>query len=146
MWDVSGLNGLYTLQLTAVRHDDSYQQASIQVTVDNTPPEVEITYPPDGALYVMEEDEWVSIQAEARDNFSIERVEFYLDDELLSYDTVSPYNQKWTITMESENEETHTIHVVAIDGAGNRTESEKIEIKVIPEEEEALWGERERLL
>lgn len=132
MWDASGLNGLYTLQLTVVRNDDSYEQASIQVTVDNTPPEVEITYPPDGALYVMEDDEWVSIQAEAQDNFSIDRVEFYLDDNLLSYDTVSPYNQKWTITMGPALTETHTIHVVAFDGAGNRTESEKVKINVIP--------------
>lgn len=132
MWDASGLNGLYTLQLTVVRNDDSYEQASIQVTVDNTPPEVEITYPPDNALYVMEDDEWVSIQAEAQDNFSIDRVEFYLDDNLLSYDTVSPYNQKWTITMGSALTETHTIHVVAFDGAGNRTESEKVKINVIP--------------
>ncbi len=138
MWDASGLNGLYTLQLTVVRNDDSYEQASIQVTVDNTPPEVEITYPPDGALYVMEDDEWVSIQAEARDNFSIERVEFYLDDHLLSYDTVSPYNQKWTITMGSALTETHTIHVVAVDAAGNRTESEKVKINVIPKKEEQL--------
>lgn len=132
MWDTSGLNGLYTLQLTVVRNDDNYEQASVQVTVDNTPPEVEITYPPDGAEYVMEEDEWVSIQAEARDNLSIERVEFYLDDNLLSYDTVSPYNQKWTITAMG----THTIHVIAIDAAGNRTESEKIKISVIPKKEE----------
>jgi len=132
------LNGLYTLQLTVVRNDDSYEQASIQVTVDNTPPEVEITYPPDGALYVMEDDEWVSIQAEAWDNFSIERVEFYLDDRLLSYDTVSPYNQKWTITMGSAARETHTIHVVAVDAAGNRTESERVKINVIPKKEEQL--------
>jgi len=145
VWDISGLNGLYTLQLTVVRNDDSYEQASIQVTVDNTPPEVEITYPPDDALYVMEDDEWVSIQAEAQDNFSIERVEFYLDDNLLSYDTVSPYNQKWTITAT----ETHTIHVVAVDAAGNRTESEKVKIKVIskraeqPRIGESFWGDRE---
>ncbi|HAL62699.1 MAG TPA: penicillin-binding protein [Chloroflexi bacterium] len=148
MWDTSGLNGLYTLQLTVVRNDDSYQQASIQVTVDNIPPEVEITYPPDGALYVMKDDEWVSIQAEARDNFSIDRVEFYLDDNLLSYDTVSPYNQKWTITMGSAATETHTIHVVAIDGAGNRTESEKVKINIIPKKEEqlkeSLWRDEER--
>ena len=47
----------------------------------------------------MEPDEWVSIQAQTVDNFSMDRVEFFLDDELLTYDTVSPYNQRWTIVM-----------------------------------------------
>jgi hypothetical protein len=67
--------------------------------VDNEAPTIEITYPITQQLYVMEEDEWVSIQAQAVDNFSMDRVEFFFDDELLTYDTVSPYNQRWTIVM-----------------------------------------------
>ncbi len=148
MWDTSGLNGLYTLQLTVVRNDESHEQASIQVTVDNTPPTVEITYPPNDALYIMKKDEWVNIQAEASDNFSISRVEFYIDDKLLTYDTVSPYNQKWTITMGSQVAETHMIHVVAVDGAGNRAESKKVKINVIREEppKAEAYRREERLL
>ena len=48
----------------------------------------------------MEDDEYVSIQAEARDNVSMDRVEFYLDGALLKISTVPPYNARWTIVME----------------------------------------------
>jgi hypothetical protein len=98
-WDVRGLDGLYTLQLSVVDWNGFYRQSTIQVTVDNAAPSIEITYPITQQLYVMEEDEWVSIQAQAADNFSMDRVEFYFDKEMLTYDTVSPYNQRWTIVM-----------------------------------------------
>lgn len=98
-WDVRDLDGLYTLQLSVVDWSGFYRQSTIQVTVDNAAPSVEITYPITEQLYVMEKDEWVSIQAQATDNFSMDRVEFYFDDKPLTYDTVSPYNQRWTIVM-----------------------------------------------
>jgi len=126
LWDASGLDGLYTLQLSVVKRDGSYQQAAIQVTVDNTPPTVKLIYPYDGAVYVMEEDEYVNIQAEAVDNYSMDRVEYYLDGELLGYSTVPPYNTKWNIVADG----THEIYVVAVDAAGNRAESERVKIHV----------------
>jgi penicillin-binding protein 1C len=172
-WDVRDLDGLYTLQLSAVDWNNSYRQSTIQVTVDNEAPTIEITYPITEQLYVMEEDEWVSIQAQAVDNFSMDRVEFFFDDEMLTYDTVSPYNQRWTIVMTTTVEKDaelrklleeevpieefpaqykdsedpilevtnsitvpHTIHVEAVDAAGNRTESEEIMIYVIHKQEE----------
>jgi hypothetical protein len=104
-WDVRDLDGLYTLQLSVVDWNNSYRQSTIQVTVDNVAPSVEITYPITDQLYVMEPDEWVSIQAQTVDNFSMDRVEFFLDDELLTYDTVSPYNQRWTIVMTTTQEQ-----------------------------------------
>jgi hypothetical protein len=104
-WDVRDLDGLYTLQLSVVDWNNFYRQSTIQVTVDNVAPSVEITYPITDQLYVMEPDEWVSIQAQTVDNFSMDRVEFFLDDELLTYDTVSPYNQRWTIVMTTTQEQ-----------------------------------------
>ncbi len=134
-WDVSQLNGLYTLQLTVVEKNGNQRQAAIQVTVDNISPTVGIIHPEPDAVYVMEEDEWVNIQAEAKDNFSMDRVEFYLDDELIGYTTVAPYTKKWIIKMAGEGPEEHTIHVVAYDSAGNRTESERVVINVIHKKE-----------
>lgn len=101
-WDVSGLEGLYTLQLRVVEGSGNSKEATIQVTVDNTPPKVELIYPYDDKEYVMEDDEYVNIQAEVTDNFSMDRVEFYLDDELIGTSTVPPYNHKWNITMVDE--------------------------------------------
>jgi membrane peptidoglycan carboxypeptidase len=99
-WDTAGVpEGLYTLQLTALRHDQTFQQAATQVTVDNTLPGVSILNPPDGKLYKMEDDEWVNIQVEAVDNVSMDRVEFYLDGHKIDEATVAPYNTRWTIVM-----------------------------------------------
>ncbi|HID87198.1 MAG TPA: hypothetical protein EYP55_07435, partial [Anaerolineae bacterium] len=189
VWDTSQLAGLYTLQLLVMRHDGSVQAEAIQVTVDNVPPEVELVYPWPDKVYVMEDDEWVSMQAEATDNVSMDRVEFYLDDRLFAESTVPPYNVKWTITMsditpaavpiitatlgitgevaieiEEENytiqfpngfgvirdsggyTETHQIHAIAYDAAGNQVESERVRIFVVHEEEEEEQEEVSLLL
>ncbi len=99
VWDVSGLDGLYTLQLSVIDNQQNYKQAAIQVTVDNVPPQVEVVHPLNGALYLMGEDEYVNVKAEAADNVSMDRVEYYLDGNLFSTTTVVPYSQKWTISM-----------------------------------------------
>jgi penicillin-binding protein 1C len=98
-WDVSALDGLYTLKLTAVERNGALREAAIQVIVDNQPPTIKIIHPQDGAIYSPEKDEWVSIGVEAVDNKSMSRVEFYLDGGYLGATTVAPYNKKWTIKM-----------------------------------------------
>ena len=99
-WDVSGLaNGLYTLQLRVVRGDGGVQDSAIQVTVDTISPTITLIHPEEGDLYVMEDDEWVNIQADATDNAYMDRVEFFLDNNMFASSTVAPYNEKWTITM-----------------------------------------------
>jgi hypothetical protein len=197
-WDVTGLDGLYTLRLTVVEHNQQIQEYATQVTVDDIPPEVTISYPEEGQAYVMEDDEWISIQADAVDNFSMDRVDFYVDDRLLSTATVPPYNKRWTITMsdtrpslpvgtvitdtqvitqpdgslatevitvtqvisQSLNDdvtlvaqffqngwgvmldstggytETHLLHVVAFDAAGNEMESDPVRVYVAHKKEE----------
>ena len=99
-WDVSTLEGLYTLRLTVMCHNRPPDQAAIQVTVDHIPPDLWLTYPPDDKTYIMEDDEYVNIQADARDNVSMDRVEFYRNGELMKITTVPPYTARWTITME----------------------------------------------
>lgn len=193
-WDVTGLDGLYTLRLTVVEHNQQIHEYATQVTVDNTPPEVTISYPEASQVYVMEDDEWLSVQADAVDNFSMDRVDFYLDNRFLGTTTVPPYNKRWTIVMSDtipslpvgtvitgtevitspdgslgtqiitltqvisgENDvvsqwfhdgrgiivdasggytETHLIHVVAFDVAGNEVESEPVRVFVIHKEKE----------
>ncbi len=98
-WDVSGLDGLYTLRLTVVGNDDSVRQDAIQVTVDNRPPSMKLDAPEDGKAFVKEEDEWINVQATAGDNVSMDRVEFYVDGLKFATSTVPPYNKSWTIVM-----------------------------------------------
>lgn len=191
-WDVSQLEGLYTLQLTAIDEAQNVHQSTIQVTVDNVPPLVKIGHPEEGDLYIMEDDEYVNIQAEVSENVSIKRVDFYVDAQKIASTGIAPFNQKWAIEMldiipkpnvlitttqtysvengieasrvitltETFTElnsigdvgitqvfsdgmrifsdtlaitETHVIYVTAIDAAGNETESEKVNIRVMHE-------------
>jgi hypothetical protein len=213
-WDVRGLqDGLYTLQLSVVEHSGNVKRSSIYVTVDNQPPEALVSYPWPGRVLQLEADEWANLTADVSDNVQIDRVEFYLDDELLDFSVVEPYAVKWVLGMQDqlpdpdmepitgtrtitnpdgswftevvtvtwvevstttnaitqtwENgmmviasgetiTESHVVHVVAIDAAGNQTESEKVRFYIIhkPEEKEeeeagetgAIWWQDENLL
>ncbi len=98
-WDTTGLNGPYTLRLSVIENSGNVRQTAIPLTVDNTPPTVHLTTPENGKVYVMEDDEWVNINALATDDLSMDRVVFYLDDTPLITTTVAPYSAKWTITM-----------------------------------------------
>ncbi len=98
-WDASGLDGLYTLKLTAVERNGTPRESAIQVVVDNQPPSVRIIHPENEKVYTPEKDEWVSIGVDAVDNASMGRVEFYLDGAYLGASTVAPFNKKWTIKM-----------------------------------------------
>jgi membrane peptidoglycan carboxypeptidase len=99
-WDTAAEEeGLYTLQLTVVKNDQSLERKAVQVTVDNTPPEVTLLNPEPDKTYVKEDDLWVNIQADAIDNFSMNRVEFFLDNQKIGETTVAPYTLRWNIVM-----------------------------------------------
>jgi hypothetical protein len=132
-WDVSELDGLYSLRLSVVDHSMALREATIQVTVDNISPTLDLTYPEDGAIYEYGYDEWVNVNAEVQD-YSIARVEFYVDDkpEPFAARAVAPFNVNWTI----EELGKHTFYVIAKDGAGNVTKSDPVTIQVVPRQEE----------
>ena len=98
-WDTTALDGLFSLKLTVMDKDDHYHETAVPVTVDNISPTLKILHPEDQAVYVMERDEWVNFQVDAEDNTSMDKVEFYLDGQMLDFSTVAPYTQKWTIAM-----------------------------------------------
>jgi hypothetical protein len=102
---------------------DIYQNndvsANVSVTILNTdiiPPTVNIIYPAAGAIFTA--GEIVNITAEAQDNVGVQRVEFYVDGDLLSTDTTPPYRYSWDTTTYG-NGGLHTIFVKAYDFAGN---------------------------
>ncbi len=98
-WDVSALDGLYTVQLNVIDKRGTLRQAAIQVIVDNKPPTAKISHPTQGDIYSPERDEWVSIAVDAVDNTSMSRVEFFVDGAYIGASTVAPFNRKWTIKM-----------------------------------------------
>lgn len=128
VWDVENLNGLYTLLLTVVRQDGSFVEVSLPLTVDNTPPTAEILFPlPNQQIFTSEN--WVTVQAQASDNLSIARVEFYVDNAGVPFaiSTVPPYTKRWQI----RGPGCHTFRVVAVDAAGNETTGTAVPVCLI---------------
>jgi penicillin-binding protein 1C len=125
-WDTSGLNGLYTLQIS-VMEGGYLRQSLVPVVVDNEAPRVQIVAPVQGQR-VTTQDEWISIQVNAEDNTSMSRVEFFLDDQSLGYSTVAPYTHRIPIREVPGGE--HRIRVVAYDTAGNEAHSDSVTVQV----------------
>jgi membrane peptidoglycan carboxypeptidase len=144
MWDTSAFDGLYSLRLSIVDHSNAVREATIQVTVDNISPTVDLTYPYDGAEYEIGHDEWANVNAEVAD-YSVARVEFYEyagskeidpppDLAPFAVRTVAPFNVNWTLRDVGLG--AHTFYVVAVDAAGNQTTSNRVTIFVVAREEE----------
>ena len=132
-WDTSALDGLYSLRVSVVDHSTALREATIQVTVDNISPTLDLTYPEEGARYELGYDEWANVNAEVED-YSIARVEFYVNDEPepFAIRAIAPFNVNWTI----QGLGTHTFHIIAVDAAGNVTKSDPVTIRVVAREEE----------
>jgi hypothetical protein len=115
-WDTTGLNGLYALRLMVVRSDQRVDQAVVQVTLDNTPPQVAISYPQDGQVVSLAQEPQVALQAQVSDPFLL-KVEFYLDGTLVGQSVVAPYGVLWNARTGK-----HSLRALATDRAGNTTE------------------------
>ena len=97
---------------------------------DHEPPTVEITYPKEGYLYLMNREiipflttliiGEIDIGVSALDLSGIDRVEFYIDDQHMETVTSSPYNWTWSDAAFFK----HTIKVVAFDNFDNDAEKE----------------------
>ena len=140
-WDTSALDGLYSLRVSVVDHSTALREATIQVTVDNISPTLDLTYPTDGSAYEAGYDEWVNVNAEVQD-YSIARVEFYeypggkeneppAELQPFAVRTVAPFNVNWPIGAMGR----HTFYIIAVDAAGNATTSDRVSIRVVPREE-----------
>ncbi len=116
-WDTSGLNGLYAVQLQAVRTDQRVDTAVIQVTVDNTLPQISILYPQEGQELDDTSDRQITFQTQISDNLSLAEVEFYIDGERIAALEEAPFELTWN-TSPGE----HTLRVIARDRAGNEAE------------------------
>ena len=128
VWDVSELDGLYTLLLTVVRNDGSFTEVNVQVTIDNEVPAAEILFPFTDQTF-FDDEEWLIVQAQVTDNISVDRVEFFVDGVQVPFaiSTVPPFTEKWTIPGPG----CHTFTVIAYDAAGNETTSNTVPVCVV---------------
>lgn len=108
--------------------DTSNNQATssaINVTVNNTPPQVSLTAPASGANV----SGAVAISATATDNTSITSVQFLLDNVNLGTPvTASPYSMSWDTSTVSNG--SHTLAAKAQDAAGLTTTSQAVTVNV----------------
>lgn len=94
-------------------------------TTGNNAPEVTLTSPANNTSFNVADI--VSISATANDSDgSIDRVEFYVDNTLVSTDSDSPYSTSWTATLGN-----HTVHAIAFDNLQTSTSSISHNISVI---------------
>lgn len=117
-WDTRGINGLYAIQLVVVREDQRVDTATIQVTVDNQPPVVDIPYPADDQRFTYDLNTPITFQAQVSDNMELREVAFYLKERLLARQTTPPFAVPWR-----GGPGEYTLLVVATDLAGNESEA-----------------------
>jgi len=117
-WDTSGLNGLYAVQLQVVRADQLVDSAVIQVTLDNTPPQVSLAYPQEGQTVEFSAGGSLTFQAQVADNLSLAVVEFYVNEALVGSLEQAPFALSW-----SARRGAHSLRVLARDRAGNEAEA-----------------------
>ena len=113
-WDTAEFDdGSYTLGLVAFDSTDKTATAEIDVTVDNTPPEIALTSPAEGAI---QHDE-ILLAADAADGAQMDRVEFSLDNGEAEEITEAP----WELTYDGSGLDSgpHAVTATAFDAAGN---------------------------
>ena len=114
-WDTSGFNGLYAIQLIVVRSEQRVDTDTIQVTIDNQPPDVSIPYPEDGQTFDYQASVPITFQIQVSDNLGLALVEYHINDILIETQTQPPFAFPWLPEIGK-----HTLLVKAYDLAGNQ--------------------------
>lgn len=127
-WDtvMNASDGVHILSAKAI--DTSGNEASssaISVTVDNTPPVVNLFSPVNGSLV----SGVVTLQASAWDSVSVNRVDFYVDGAIFGSSSISPYVVSWD-TSALPAGSTYTIQAKAYDQVGHETVSNSAQVTV----------------
>lgn len=126
LWDTSGLDGLYTLQLTTVLQNGTRETDTTTVRIDNTPPTIIVSTDQPGKIYRFPDEQMIPVNADARDNFVIERVTFYHNSVRVYDDSEFPFQYDFNITGTG----IETFRAEVFDAAGNQSSSEEITVEV----------------
>jgi hypothetical protein len=116
-WDAQDLNGLFAIQMIVLRENRRVDTTTIQITVDNKPPEVSIPYPENNQIFQYQFGEYITLQAVAHDNIGLDTVTLFVDDNELTRQSQPPYAVPWRLAVGE-----HILRVEAIDFAGNSSQ------------------------
>ena len=115
-WDTAEFDdGAHVLEAVAFDTGGNSASAKIEVTVDNTPPELELLSPEEGAIL----HDAILLSAEATDAQQMDRVEFAVDDGEPDAITEEPWELEYDGSELTAG--THTVTATAVDAAGNET-------------------------
>lgn len=124
-WDTtSRAEGLTSVRARAYDPARSFTDADRHVTVDHTPPTVEITSPANGASLFLS----TTVAASAGDNTDISKVVFYDGAKVIGTDTTYPHSVSWNLLGVTKG--WHTLTAKAYDLSGHETTSQAITVKV----------------
>lgn len=119
-WDTRGLNGIYSLLLTVVMQNGTSESQAVQVSVDNTPPTVELRAGEPGQIFRFPGDRVINLEAIAVDNLAMRSVEFYADGEFIGTAEQYPFGFSWNVTGVGDV----TFTAIAYDQVGNSATAE----------------------
>ena len=122
IWDTADLNGLFTLQLVTVLKNGQLATSESYITVDNTPPTIQLLSPDQGLVINVGDTQEVVLEAEVEDEIEVERVVFYINGSAIAEFVRPPYSMRWALRAAGE----HVFQVKAYDRAGNLSESDQI--------------------
>jgi len=125
VWDTTGLEGLYSVQLVVVYGEGQVIADAVQVTVDNSAPRVRLVLPLPGTADDVAPGDPMVIEAEVFDEMGIGRVEVLIDGKVVGTVTEAPYSLRWL----AEAGE-HEITVRAVDQAGNSGTSTPVRVVI----------------
>jgi membrane peptidoglycan carboxypeptidase len=125
-WNTQALNGTYILWLRVVRDDNSVESSYVQVIVDNVPPSLTLRLADGQSPVRYPEQRTIRLVADAVDNISVARVEFYHEGELIFTDTEFPFEYEHPIT----RIDTESFAAIVYDAVGNADE-DALEVEVI---------------
>jgi membrane peptidoglycan carboxypeptidase len=121
-WDTAGLTGLYAVRLLVIHRDQRVETATLQVTVDNTPPKVAVVYPSAGEAFPFPQVKMISLQAQVEDGAGVGRVEWWIDGRLEKTISQAPFSLPYETSAPGK----HSVVAKAYDRAGNGTSSEPV--------------------
>lgn len=134
----SGESATVGFQATADGANGEPQEFTLNGTVcgggggapENTPPDVSLTSPEDGATFLAGED--IELAAEASDSDgSVEQVVFEADGTEIGTDGSAPYTATWS----GAETGPYSVTATAVDDAGAETSSSPVAVEVIDEPE-----------
>ena len=125
-WDTTGLDGVYTLQLSVVFNDGSIDNATTLVTVDNIAPTVDLQAGTPGQVFRFPTESVIPLVANATDNLAIDRVDFYHNGLFLGTDEEWPYGFEFDITRTG----IEVFTAVVFDEVGNSVQQD-IEVEIV---------------